>query len=233
MSEKPRFVVLLDGGFVIKKFQQANKHFPTAAEIEGLCSNIAVRPEFEGYELLRNYFYHATPASGVVVNPLDHSQTDLSATRIHSQHESLVSRLELTPNFAVRLGETVANDWRLGSAAMKALTQTQRPIQAADLVPNITQKGVDLRIGMDIARLSLREVAVPAEQPRRGSDQGLDLVLCRRTHRRSGGRSHVDNASGGRKRNDLAGRAGGDGDVGGMGSACGSNFSLTGRAPRL
>lgn len=158
MSEKPRFVVLLDGGFVIKKFQQANKHFPTAAEIEGLCSNIAVRPEFEGYELLRNYFYHATPASGVVVNPLDHSQTDLSATRIHSQHQSLVARLELTPNFAVRLGETVANDWRLGSAAMKSLTQTQRPIQAADLVPNITQKGVDLRIGMDIARLSLREM---------------------------------------------------------------------------
>ncbi len=41
---------------------------------------------------------------------------------------------------------------------MKSLTQTQRPIQAADLVPNITQKGVDLRIGMDIARLSLREM---------------------------------------------------------------------------
>ena len=158
MSEKPRFAVLLDGGFVIKKFQLANKHFPTAVEIEGLCTIIAARPEFEGYELLRNYFYHATPASGVVVNPLDHSETDLSATRIHSQHESLVGRLELTPNFAVRLGETVANDWRLGSAAMKSLTQTQRPIQAADLVPNITQKGVDLRIGMDIARLSLREM---------------------------------------------------------------------------
>ena len=158
MSAKPRYAVLLDGGFVIKKFQQANKHFPTAEEIETLCATIAKRTEFEGYELLRNYFYHATPASGVITNPLDHSQTDLSATRIHSQHESLVGRLELTPNFAVRLGETVANDWRLGSAAMKSLTQTQRPIQAADLVPNITQKGVDLRIGMDIARLSLREM---------------------------------------------------------------------------
>jgi len=41
---------------------------------------------------------------------------------------------------------------------MKSLKKAPRPIQATDFVPDITQKGVDLRIGMDIARLSLREM---------------------------------------------------------------------------
>jgi uncharacterized LabA/DUF88 family protein len=87
---------------------------------------------------------------------LDNSKIDLSATRVHSQHESLIDRLEMKPNFAVRLGETVTHEWRLGTSAMKSLTQTPRPVQPNDLVPNISQKGVDLRIGLDIARLSLR-----------------------------------------------------------------------------
>jgi uncharacterized LabA/DUF88 family protein len=158
MPARPLYAVLLDGGFVIKKFQQSNKHFPSADEIEQLCTSIAGRPEFSGYELLRNYFYHAVPATGILVNPLDNSQIDLSGTKIHSQHESLIDRLEMKPNFAVRLGETVTHEWRLGSAAMKSLMQAPRAVQANDLVPNISQKGVDLRIGMDIARLALREM---------------------------------------------------------------------------
>jgi uncharacterized LabA/DUF88 family protein len=149
---------LIDGGFVIKKYQQTTKLFPTAADIEKLCLSIAARPEFADYELLRNYFYHATPATGVLVNPLDGSTIDLSGTRVHSQHESLLDRLELKPNFSVRLGETVTHEWRLGSAAMKSLMQTPRAVAPGDLVPNISQKGVDLRIGLDIARLALREL---------------------------------------------------------------------------
>lgn len=108
--------------------------------------------------MLRNYFYHAVPATGILVNPLDNSKIDLSGTKIHSQHESLIDRLEMKPNFAVRLGETVTHEWRLGSAAMKSLMKAPRAVQANDLVPNISQKGVDLRIGMDIARLALREM---------------------------------------------------------------------------
>jgi uncharacterized LabA/DUF88 family protein len=155
---RPLYAVLLDGGFVVKKLQQSNKKFPTAEQIEQLCKGIAQRPEFADYSLLRNYFYHALPATGILVNPLDHSQINLSSTRVHSLHESLIDSLEMKPNFAVRLGETVTHDWRLGSAAMKSLVQTPRAVHATDLVPNISQKGVDLRIGMDIARLALRDM---------------------------------------------------------------------------
>ena len=68
MSFPLRYAVLLDGGFVVKKLQQASatRAFPSADEIEQLCSDIAAHPDLADYDLLRNYFYHATPAKDVV-----------------------------------------------------------------------------------------------------------------------------------------------------------------------
>ena len=37
------------------------------------------------------------------------------------------------------------------------MIKNPRPPSARDLVPDLEQKGVDLRIGLDIARLALRE----------------------------------------------------------------------------
>jgi uncharacterized LabA/DUF88 family protein len=46
--------------------------------------------------------------------------------------------------------------WALGDAALRDITKNgTRTLTASDLVPKIEQKGVDLRIGLDIARLSL------------------------------------------------------------------------------
>ena len=60
---------------------------------------------------------------------------------------------------ALRQGEVSVNGWALGSAALKNLTTNgARALTAQDFVPNMEQKGVDLRIGLDIARLSLRQL---------------------------------------------------------------------------
>ncbi len=61
----------------------------------------------------------------------------------------------MKPNFSLRLGEAVPMGWRLGDRALKSLSKTTRKIEPKDFVPDIKQKGVDLRIGLDIARLSL------------------------------------------------------------------------------
>jgi uncharacterized LabA/DUF88 family protein len=153
-----RFAILLDGAFVIKKLQRALRCFPEAADIEAVCEQIKAHPTLADFALLRVYFYHAPPAKDTLVNPLDHARLNLATTPIYVRHESLIDRLELRPDFALRLGETVTHEWRLGTSAMKSLTRSPRPIQSSDLVPNISQKGVDLRIGLDIARLALREM---------------------------------------------------------------------------
>lgn len=151
-----RFAILVDGGFALKKLREVKRQFPTADDVEEMCSKLRAQPQMRELDLLRIYFYHAPPASDVLVNPIDKKTLNLGATGIFAENESLLDKLEMKPDFALRLGETVVFDWRLGSSAMKSLAKKPRAITANDLVPNITQKGVDLRIGLDIARLSLR-----------------------------------------------------------------------------
>ena len=108
--------------------------------------------------MLRIYYYDAPPASNNVTNPLDHSVMELGKTTIYTQANQLLSILELKPNFALRLGEAVTQGWKLGDSALLSLVTTPRNLTGRDLVPNIKQKGVDLRIGLDIARLALRHL---------------------------------------------------------------------------
>lgn len=148
----------MDGGFVIKKLEAETRSFPTAERVETLAHCICGKTAAENSELLRAYFYHARPATDEVRNPISGETINLGDTKIFRSHESLIDTLELKPSFAVRLGETTVNNWRIGSKAMKSMLESPRPIEARDLVPDIGQKGVDLRIGLDIARLSLKSL---------------------------------------------------------------------------
>ena len=58
----------------------------------------------------------------------------------------------------MRRGGIVQSGWKLGRAALKSLARTQRSITARDLVPDMAQKGVDIRIGLDIAWISLKRL---------------------------------------------------------------------------
>lgn len=158
MNTCNRYAILLDGAFVIKKLQSRKKQFPSADDIESLCIDIQKNQILQHLDLLRIYFYHARPAKEVLTNPIDRQQIKLGDTVIYSNHERLLDTLELKPDFAVRLGEIVVREWSLGASAVKSLMKSPRSVLPSDLVPNINQKGVDLRIGLDIARLSLKEM---------------------------------------------------------------------------
>lgn len=156
MSSK--YAILLDSGFVTKKLQGRLGHFPTADDVVQECERVSKSPHLAGRDLLRIYFYDSSPAKDLLKNPIDGSGFDLSATQEFRDHVSLLDKLELTPNFALRKGELVVHGWKLGSQAFKAMTKIPRLPTAKDMVPDLEQKGVDLRIGLDIARLALREM---------------------------------------------------------------------------
>lgn len=151
-----KFAILIDGGFITKKLKMRLQKFPTATDIDLEVSRITSLPELAGYDLLRVYYYDAPPPTTALTNPIDGSQTNLASTPKIAEFTSLHQGLELMPDFALRMGETVVHGWTFGTQAMKSLTKNPRQPVANDLVPNIEQKGVDLRIGLDIARLSLR-----------------------------------------------------------------------------
>ena len=101
MSFPPRYAIVLDGGFVIKKLENANKRFPNADDVEALCQQLQKRAELDKVDLLRIYFYHARPAKDILTNPIDKSQLNFGATPIYAKHESLLDTLELKPDFSV------------------------------------------------------------------------------------------------------------------------------------
>jgi uncharacterized LabA/DUF88 family protein len=157
MPEK--VVLLLDGGFVKKKIQAKTKTFPTDTDVIALCNAIMGKPRLQGRELFRVYYYDAPPLDGTAINPLDGTVVNFSTTSQASHNRALIDSLELKPDFAVRRGSLVQSGWKLGRNALRNLKKSGGTISAQDLVPDISQKGVDIRIGLDIASIALKRFA--------------------------------------------------------------------------
>lgn len=157
MSDK--VVILLDGGFVKKKLHHRLQRFPQVTDIVDTCNQILAHERLATSQLFRAYYYDAPPYEGHAVNPISRNQVDFSSTPQAKQNRALIDSLELEPDFAVRRGEIIQSGWKLGSAALRSLGNSSRSVTGQDLVPDMTQKGVDIRIGLDMAWISLQRVA--------------------------------------------------------------------------
>lgn len=157
MPEKA--VLLLDGGFVKKKLAAKLGRFPSPHDIIDVCESIMKHPRLEGRTLFRVYFYDAPPHDGRSKNPVDGTLINFSTTSQAAQNRTLLDALELQDDFAVRRGIIILTGWKLGKKALKSLAKTKRSITASDIVPDMAQKGVDIRIGLDIAWIALKRIA--------------------------------------------------------------------------
>lgn len=170
-----RVAILLDGGFVKKKLVALNSKtrrvsgdagsppekflldpvFPTAADVVALVRRIMADDRVRGSELLRAYYYDGPPLAGSELNPLSGKPYSFSGS-YHSLNKRLQDSLARTPDFALRKGETVFRGWSLRTDVLAEIATSPRPLTASDLAPNVEQKGVDLRIGLDVAMLSVK-----------------------------------------------------------------------------
>ena len=178
----------MDGGFVKKKIKAKTSNFPTVADIRAELDRIKLHSAMSGCDLLRVYFYDAPPASGTMTNPIDGAKIVLNDHHEHPKNVSLHQLLEVEPDFALRMGESAIHGWTIGAQALKSLSKNPRAPVAKDLVPNIEQKGVDLRIGLDIARLALRDMVTAIVVVTGDSD----LVPAFKFARREGCRVYLD-----------------------------------------
>jgi uncharacterized LabA/DUF88 family protein len=152
-----RVAILVDGGFVRKKIEEGGKTADAAA-IVAMIDEVMKKPRLAKTELLRVYFYDSPPFTGSAKNPVDASVINFATTSQAQRGNVLLETLELQPDYAVRRGTLTCSGWKLGRAALKGLSTTSRALGARDLVPDMKQKGVDLRIGLDIALMSLKRL---------------------------------------------------------------------------
>lgn len=152
-----RLALLMDGGYVIKRLQKTQGRFPDGAAVRGLASHLTSARK--SLSLYRVFFYHADPYRDPERHPLTGEQIDFGSTGPARNHDRLLKELEVTEDFAVRRGELRFRGWRLRFAVERALSEDTNPtISAKDFAPDLTQKGVDMRVGLDIAALALKRL---------------------------------------------------------------------------
>lgn len=153
-----RYAILLDGGFVTKRLSYRLQRFPVPGDILAECRRISATPRLLGSELLRVYFYDAPPSMAQSVHPLTGRPIHLGHSDIHQERTRFLADLELCPDVALRLGDTAFRGWRVRAKSLHALAKEGRRLTEQDVELHLEQKGVDLRLGLDIARLALRRL---------------------------------------------------------------------------
>lgn len=158
--QKPLFAILLDGGYLTKMLFSRLKRPITAEDITAECDRLMQIPEVRDYELLRIYYYDAVPSSDALKKPVSGEDLNLADSERFRHSQSLFDNLIMQPNMALRMGKCSLSPakWKMKPKVAAELIAQPRALTDDDFLLDLTQKGVDMRIGMDMARLALRQM---------------------------------------------------------------------------
>ncbi len=148
--------VLLDGGFVRKRLSQRSGRKLAASDVGQLAQGLL---DSRTEELFRIYFYDCAPSDVTTTHPVTGKPLDLKTTRAFRENTSFQDALARTEQVAFRGGELVFRGWRLTSTATLDLIRNgPRALSDSDVQMNLTQKGIDMEIGLDVAWLAIRRI---------------------------------------------------------------------------
>lgn len=151
--------ILIDGGFFIQKFKErTGGKFPTADDIEAEVATIMSKTqEKTGSDckdvLFRVYYYDCTPFDGKVKKPGDTQETDYSLTSAYSVKQMVLKNIAQKERFAVRLGELSFDGWNENKIIDKNSGK-----ETIEYFPKLRQKGVDMKVGLDMAYMALKRI---------------------------------------------------------------------------
>ena len=172
-----RVAILIDGGYFLKRLPVVRPNVDATDPAEAAKSvrqlvwgHLTQLNEVYGvpnaYQLLyRTFYYDARPYDRKAHTPVSNLPIDYATTAQALFRKRLFDVLRGSRNLAVRLGEVrkdSARSWTLRAEPQKDLLNGRRAVEDLaddDFVPALRQKGVDMRIGLDIASLTLKRQA--------------------------------------------------------------------------
>lgn len=148
--------VLLDLGFVLHKLRRRlGRRRATAEDVHRFAlSCLSAGAE----ELFRIYCYHCAPYGEVQLHPVSRQEVDFSRTETFSSMTMLIRALSLKNNVAFRAGELSFDGWAVRRQAADEIVRTGRALAADDFAPDLKQKRVDMKIGLDVAWLASKGI---------------------------------------------------------------------------
>lgn len=188
-----RIAILIDGGFFIKRFNYLynSERKMTGSQVADMMYTMALRHLRDNDVLYRIFYYDCEPLSKKMHNPITKKCIDYSKSEQFAFRQELLEALKIKRKVALRIGtlKTTSN-WTIKQSATERLLKREITIDDLtedDVTPEIRQKGIDMKIGVDIASLSLKRFVdkiilisgdsdfVPAAKMARR--EGIDFIL--------------------------------------------------------
>ncbi|MDF0707817.1 NYN domain-containing protein [Flagellimonas okinawensis] len=188
--------ILVDGGFFLKRYRSIKKvkkldPQKTANDLWEMCLDHLTQAKGETYSLYRIFYYDCLPYDKKQHNPVTGKSIDFAKTEQYNFQVNFFEELKKKRKVALRLG--VLEDrkrWIIKPAKTKDLLS--KKIEVDDLTEtdvqfDFTQKRVDIKIGLDIASITLKKQVdqiilisgdsdfVPAAKLARR--EGIDFIL--------------------------------------------------------
>jgi uncharacterized LabA/DUF88 family protein len=145
--------LLIDGAFLRKKFRSTQKKDICATDIQGIVDRIFPKFSIDPVDY-RAYFYDCPPCAAKTSYPISHKALDFELTPQYQKGLELLDNIRRLPYFAVREGALSFNGWTL-----KEKYYGTSPLTDSCFKPDLKQKGVDIKIGLDVAWVSFNHVA--------------------------------------------------------------------------
>lgn len=189
-----RTAILVDGAFYRKRaYYLFGDKTPAerAKELSSYCHH-HIKGEKEGATLYRVFYYDCPPIAKQVYHPLLKKAIDLAKTSDYEWANEFFKELKHQRKFALRLGRLAEEQAQfiIKPDSFKKILNGSRALsdlKESDFALSVSQKGVDMRIGVDITSLAFKKQVdriilisgdsdfVPAaKQARR---EGIDFIL--------------------------------------------------------
>lgn len=200
--------ILIDGAFLIKRSRYLSKKYPkglSQEEINTICydpqkvatfifeyalSHLNTKKEGRKRDLYRIFFYDCPPAQYKGHNPISKNAYDSTKTKEYQFRTALHTELKKLRKVALRFGEITHTNWTYKDRVIQDLLKDKKrfeDITKDDVHLSFRQKGVDMKIGIDISSLTLKKLVkqiiliagdadfVPAAKLARR--EGIDFIL--------------------------------------------------------
>ena len=131
--------------------------FATAEQIYNSAISVLQSDE----ELYRVFYYDSAPYLGKQKNPISNEDIDFSQNPGVAGRDRFLKELNSKPQVALRIGSLAFRGWKLTQQIHNDLLSNKTKateINSSHIKPNFMQKGVDMKIGIDIASLVFKKI---------------------------------------------------------------------------
>lgn len=157
--------ILVDGGFYRRRAQimiGEKNAAERAIELDNYCRRHLKEKNLESHDLYRIFYYDCPPMNKKVYHPFLKKQIDFSKSDLNVWMTQFLDELKKHRKFALRLGKLADAQacYTLRPTVVKKICNgkvTFDDLEETDFMIDVDQKGVDMKIGLDIASLSYKK----------------------------------------------------------------------------